>query len=325
MLFISIFYQFCFSLPVGFTTHHIKENTTRSFSIKNQTLFLNFVQNYDQKESNLSITVSENRKTSSTFYPQSNRFYQIRGDQIDVKSITGTSEINVLIASIDQCNEYSFGVSLTTYITTSIQSRNETQNICYLFYEPGAAYRVTFDCNANNRDAVCELNSTSAFEQEQEIQRCLTNCTTEATLADGFLISIRGNKERPARFESKVKILSVKGENKALKCFGYSIDYFNISGLYSVNASDFLGEIDCQPPEESVLIAIILVVVLIVVLASGVLMYYKCRPNREAYKSDEAARRRKAYKHKSKIFPMKSRNSENGIRDSDIYQNIASN
>lgn len=299
-------------LHPGFYDQDIIEGQTISYDLNNQSFFFRFFKNYNANTENISIFVQKDNKTSSAFTPKNNIFYQLRGDTVFIHSYDVSSHFNYIITEEKACENYAFALSLTDFINTSLVIVNETRKVCYIFFEPNCDYRVDIECNSNNRNALCQIHSAESLFDDTAAISCASNNSCDNTLEDGFLITVQGQSDDVTMLDTSIRVISVKGKNSAVKCESYAIDYFDIDGIHSINKSI---SSTCEPAKESVVIAIVLVTVLLIILIGGVLIYYKCRPNRDAYESDEGARRKpfsKSYR----------RNSEAGTREPDMYTQI---
>ncbi|OHS99379.1 hypothetical protein TRFO_34144 [Tritrichomonas foetus] len=316
MIFLLFSFVLSETLRSGFYKEKLDENQTNTYELDRQKFFLRYMAHHYEQHSNISIIVFSGETQSEKFYPESNRFYQFKGNKIEVHSELGRASYQILIADEKSCDDYVIALTLTNYINTSYLSYNQSRKVCYLFYEPDCDYRVNLDCFSNNRDTDCYIYSHEALFSGFAPVSCRSNSTCEATLSDGFLATVVGPNEGLAVLDSSTKVLAVKGQNTALSCDSYSVDYFDVFGIHELSVTS--SSVRCQPAEESVLIAIVLVVVLVFVLFGGVLIYYKCRPNREAYESDEGVRRKKKLLRKqyrtSDLLPSRPvRNSEAGM------------
>ena len=313
-----LLFLFTFSLSDkymnGFYEEILKENETKKYDIPRQIFFLKYVKNMNDHDLNLSVQVANSTAKSKKFYPEPNKFYQFHGIQVIVKSEKGTIPIHLLLVDEKSCHNHVVAISLMSYIDISNIYINETDQFCYLFYEPNCDYRVSLDCLSDNRDTLCKIHSKDSLMGDSPAVSCLSNSTCESTVEDGFLVTVQGrdHDEEETYIETSTKILAVKGQNSATKCESYAVDYFDMNGIHSV---DIPVSFICQPAEESVMIAVVLICVLVILLIGGVLIYYKCRPNREAYESDEGARRRKYLKkQRSHLLQQKQiRKSEVGV------------
>ena len=97
-------------------------------------------------------------------------------------------------------------------------------------------------------------------------------------------------------------------------------DFYNVSGDFEAPTLEHEVVFQCNEPSEPVLIAVVLTVCLVMGLASAWLVYYKCRPNREAYESDEAVKRerelrRKRTKQRKGEYMSVRRGSDAGYTD----------
>lgn len=296
----------------GFFDGTINSNNTHSIDLNKQILFFRYLAHGPNQQANISVFVQEFNTNSSSFFPTPNKFYQLRGNKVYIHSYEGNAEYQYVIVREDLCDNFVFALSLTNYLNTTFIVRNESRQLCYIFYEPACDYRVNLDCHSNNRNTVCKIYSKFALADDNAPEICQSNSTCEETLADGFLIAIQGQPDGISVIDTSLKVLAVKGENSALKCEAYEVDYIDIDGIHSINKTI---NAYCQPAKESVIIAVVLVTVLLIILIGGVLIYYKCRPNRDAYESDEAARRKPFSRNYR-------RNSETGTREPDMYTQI---
>ncbi|KAK8887196.1 hypothetical protein M9Y10_038234 [Tritrichomonas musculus] len=313
MIFLFLYLSYSENYHSGFYVGEIHENKTSTYELNAQILFFRYFGHEFQKPPNISVSVEQNNITSDIFFPTSNRFYQLKGDKINIHSFEGKSRYQLIIAESKSCDDYVFAFSLTNYINTTITVHNQSRKLCYIFYEPDCDYRINFDCLSNNRNTLCQIYSKNTLITDLAPVTCQSNSTCEETLEDGFLATVQGQNDGVSVIETSLKVLAVKGKNSALKCEAYEVDYIDIYGIHSINKT--INNFLCEPAKESVIIAVVLVTVLLFILISGVLVYYKCRPNRDAYESDEAARRKPFSRNYR-------RNSEVGARDSDMYTQI---
>ena len=314
MLYFLYFVYFASSdeYHAGFYTERIDKSQINTINLNKQILFFRYFAHESNPHQNISINVQKNDTISNLFFPSPHKFYQFKGDEVNIQSYESSVEYQLIVVEEKLCDNYVFALSLTTYLNTTFIVQNESRKLCYIFYEPNCDYRVNLDCHSNNRNTLCQIYSEVSLNTDIAPETCQSNSTCEETLENAFLISVQGQSEGISVIDTSLKILAVKGHNSALKCEAYEVDYVDIYGIHSLNKTI---NAFCQPAKESVIIAVVLVTVLLLILIGGVLIYYKCRPNRDAYESDEGARR--------KPFSKKyRRNSETGARESEMYTQI---
>lgn len=126
---------------------------------------------------------------------------------------------------------------------------------------------------------------------------CGANATCDVTFSDGFVAAVATQDD--AHVNTAARLFLIKGrEDETDRCLLNQVGTYSVHGYSSGPLFNYDPLYMCDEPSEPVLIAVILVSCLILGLCSACLVYYKCRPNREAYESDDAVRREKENRRK---------------------------
>jgi hypothetical protein len=174
-------------------------------------------------------------------------------------------------------SEWTIALSTDLFVNATY-SFNESNYLSYVFYQSGASYRLKLYCTSPDVEDKCEI-----FGQEAvSMQICHVNETCDIAVQDGFYILAFRHGNTP--LEVSVDVFTIKGSAiDGTDCWAQKVK--NVTEPFSRWNQDL--DCECEPENESVLIAVVLVVCLVVVLGIGLLIYYQCRPNREAYESND--------------------------------------
>jgi hypothetical protein len=278
----------------GFTKRVFPAGTCTSLSVKGVGLFPFFRVDADRDLSRdeLSLQVPSTTNVSLRFAVRSNRFYSIDAALPRVDFCAGHSPVTAtfLFLGHNLCWNASMVITARTYFHGS-RVFNATEAACYIFWEPGSTYRVTFDCIAWP-PAVCAVASSGVIDNEGQPVFCRSNSTCDVTLLDGFVISVEPWAHEQLLNNNTLDIYLVKGPENVWSqdCCWYPVAHVTAWGI--TGGGEMQCEFDCSPPEQPIVIAIIMVAILILALVLAVVVFKLCRPNHEAYLSDEADRRK---------------------------------
>jgi hypothetical protein len=274
----------------GFSKRVLPAGTCRELSVKGVGLFPFFRIDADRDLSReeLSLQVYSTTNVSTRFPVRSNRFYSIEADLLSVDFCTGPLPVTAtfLFLSHNMCGNDSMVITARTYFHGT-RVFNATESACYIFWEPGSSYRVTFGCVAWP-PAVCTIASSGVIETEGPPVFCRSNSTCDVTLFDGFVISVEPWAHEQLLNNNTLDIYLVKGPENVWDqdCCWYPVAHVTAYG--TGGGGEMQCEFDCSPPEQPIIIAIVMVAILITALVLAVVVFKLCRPNHDGYLSDEA-------------------------------------
>jgi hypothetical protein len=177
--------------------------------------------------------------------------------------------------------EWSIALSADRFVNTSYLF-NESQWLSFIFYQPDASYRLLVECSSPNLADMCEIYDVMSLDRGIPVERCLVNETCDIVLEDGFYVLAHRGGIAPENVS--VRVFTIKGSAlSGTDCDAQKVG--NSTGQFNPWFREL--QYACEPPNESVLVAVVLILCLMVVLGSAILTYYQCRPNREAYESNE--------------------------------------
>jgi hypothetical protein len=239
--------------------------------------------------SDLSIRVnSTSGNQSSAFTIPVNRFHSIENDVSVIQFCVGGARINAtfLVMDNDLCSNMSIALTARTYFNTT-RVYNATETTCWLFWEPGASYRVVFKC-VSWPPSVCSVASNEVLATEGRATYCRSNSTCDVTLENGFVIRVEPWSHELLLNNNSAQIYLVKGpENvRDQDCCWYSVGVIRGSGL--TISAELHCEQGCRAPGEPIMVAVLMITALILSLVISLVVFNLCRPNHEAYKFDEA-------------------------------------
>ena len=243
----------------------------------------------------MEVNIGENSTIYEDFQPY--RFYKVEGDSVIFTTTQKSIFLNVLELERGTCGNVTLTVNIESYIQINTFQIAPQENYCLFFYQPGNSYRVFSDCQSDDINTVCFLMSAADIESGNE-RRCRANSTCDGSLNDGFLITGYGQGSKYLNVSTR--IILMKGNVHNNYCGYRSVDLFD----GSPNATHFNGSIVnnyvCQMGSLHIGLAVSLVAVMFFIIICGFLMYYLCRPNREAYESSSDILKKKKGKSKNK-------------------------
>jgi hypothetical protein len=127
------------------------------------------------------------------------------------------------------------------------------------------------------------------------------------TLEDGFVVRVEPWSHELLLNNNSAQIFLVKGPENVREqdCCWYSVGAIPGTGIPL--ADELHCEQGCRAPGEPTMVAVLMITTLILSLVISLVVFKLCRPNHEAYKSDEAERegRRRSSGHEE-IRPEQS-------------------
>lgn len=247
------------------------------------------------------------------------RFYRVYGDRITFSKWRGPRSVVLETLRVHRgtCNDYALGISVSKYMSMSHTLTNESSRLCLLFFQPRSDYRLVFTCSSPSRRTLCSIHTQESMTGGGAPATCGANATCDISFMDGAVIQI----ETDVSVQHESRLFMIKGREDEINTCGVSaVDFYNVSGEFEAPTLEHEVVFQCNEPSEPVLIAVVLTVCLVMGLASAWLVYYKCRPNREAYESDEAVKRerelrRKRTKQRKGEYMSVRRGSDAGYTD----------
>jgi len=270
-----------FSLFYGFFTITVQKDLPVTYDIVGNQFFFSVLDS-DSTDLIIGITSEKNETVLSDLHVGS--YYEVEGDSITFYSSHSQYNIACLMLQNASCPDITYSLDLDSYSSLDFSLFNESIQMCLLFYSPKRDYRVFSTCYSNNRDSECFLVSSNKIATGLLPETCLANTTCDDSLSDGFLL-----KSVPfagSSIRSKTSVSVIKGKKHGSRCSLLSVSKLNSQGIMPQLNYSVKSYLKCIPPEETVQIAVILVLTLLFLIFFGVILYYQCRPNREAYESN---------------------------------------
>ena len=285
-MFLSIFLTLTRSY--GFSRVQLIKNSEIEYDIKKSEFYFSI---HNQNSIGLSLKLKNGNKTTTYKDFQANRFYNLVGDRATFVTTEKEIYLNVLELEPGTCGNITLTASLESYIELHTYQPKPQSNYCLFFYQPGNSYRVFSDCQSDDINTMCFLMSPSDISSGNE-KRCRANSTCDASLNDGFVII--GYGENSEYLNVSTRVILMKGNVHNNFCGYRSVDVFD----GSPNATHFNGSIvntyKCQMGSLHIGLAVSLVAIMFFIIICGLLMYFLCRPNREAYESSSGRKKRKS-------------------------------
>lgn len=285
------------SLKDGFHALTLSEGT-HIFDFAQYDVFL-------RKNTNSSLSASLidiSGGASPYFSVAHDRFVRLSGAGARLLVEGGPVHVDMLLIDKGMCNEYSVSLSFCNYINTTHVLMNESMSLCYIFFQPESDYRVSFDCLSLHRNTICSIHTNESLTGHRGPTTCAANSTCDTVVSNGCLIVIKGADEIP--IESSTRIMMIKGKRQSHQCMLRKVSVLDSHGEHEPS---FVNKFvyNCNQPTDSVLIAVVLIVILVTIIVFSILIYSKCRPNRNANRSDDSdvtQRAKPRHKHGSAVL-----------------------
>ena len=305
----------------GFIEEELSRQATLAYEIRETESFFFRVLSHRDTTVGMTVNITDGEHRVALDTVNTSRFYRVYGQKVSFSRLK--SERNVVVETLrvhrDMCNEYAMALSVSKYMSVTHTLTNESSKLCLLFFQPRSDYRLVFSCASPSRRTLCSIHTQDSMSWGTAPITCGANATCDISFMDGAVIQIEA--EEGASVEHEARLFMIKGrEDEINQCHVSQVDFYNGTGEFTGPEFDNEVKFECNEPSEPVLIAVVLTVCLVMGLASAWLIYYKCRPNRQAYESDEAVKReremrRKRTKQRKGEYMSVRRGSDAGYTD----------
>lgn len=283
----------------GFIEEKLSRQTTLTYEIRETESFFFRVVSHKDASVALTLNITDGGQVVSLDRVNTSRFHRVYGQKISFSRLRSGDSVTVETLRVhrDMCNDYALGLSISKYMSMSHRLTNESSRLCLLFFQPRSDYRLVFNCASPSRGTLCSIHTQASMTGGGAPVTCGANSTCDVSFVDGAVIQIEADDNTVVDHEAK--LFMIKGrEDEVNMCHVSEVDFYNGTGEFEGPVFDNEVALECNEPSEPVLIAVVLTVCLVMGLASAWLIYYKCRPNREAYESDEAVKREREMRRK---------------------------
>ena len=297
-----------FGKSYGFSRVELVRDSSLRYDISENDFYFSI---HSQADSGLKmeITNGENSTNYTDFQPY--KFYKVEGESVVFTTTQQSIFLHVLELERGTCGNVTLTVNIESYIEINTYQIDPQENYCLFFYQPGNSYRVFADCQSNDINSICFLMSAADIESGNE-RRCRANSTCDGSLNDGFLVTGYGIGSRYLNVSTRVILM--KGNVHNNYCGYRSVDLYDGSpNSTHYNSSLIINDYTCEMGSLHIGLAVSLVAVMFFIIICGLLMYYLCRPNREAYESSSGALKKKKNKNKNKNKLSSGNYSSNGF------------
>lgn len=265
----------------GFTTVTIPALTSDTIIFGDHQLFF-FV---TEVSTSAQCTVIGDGVASQPFYPNISYTYQVIGSMMNCSSGSGPLSMGVLSIPADTCDK-TIHLRSDNYINFELEVPNSTDSVCLFHFQPQNAYRTTINCTGLDRSDTCSFHKQIDLQMQRDPFPHHINATIEESIEDGFLLKIVPNAEEHG-LSASTKVVLIKGNGKYPNCAARPVGILSVNGFEPGILPDEVI-VECEGPEETVIVAIILVIVLVTAMVAILVIYRGCRPNRKAYRSDDS-------------------------------------
>lgn len=290
---------FVFARSLGFSKIQLIQNSEITYDIS-KTQFYFSVHDSDSKD--FRATIEKGNETHVLDDVKPWVVNKVDGDTVRFITTRSTLYLDILEVVPKTCSKTIISASLHDYLNLWSALDHPNDTFCIIFYQPGDSYRVSVDCESDEIDAICELWTDKAISTGNYI-KCRANSTCESSLNDGFIVRTQSAGKY---MNITTRIISMKGIMSTKHCGYRFAKGYNISSNETLNEMNVTSDYKCKMDSLQIGIALSLIAIMFFIIICGFLIYFLCRPNREAYESS-SDHEKKSKKVRGGMFSMTTR------------------
>ena len=284
-MFLSFF--FINALSYGFSKIQLIKNSETIYGLSRSDFYFSI---HNQNSTGFKFRVKKGNESRVYSHVKPWQYNKVEGDSVAFITDQDKMYLHILELEHGTCGDVVLSANIENYITLSYYQNEPPGSYCLFFYQPGNSYRVFTECSSSNYNTICYLQGAHDIESGNE-KRCRANSTCGGSLTDGFLVSARCEKSYYVNITTRVILM--KGTSLNDQCGFFPADSYDVYGNQTLYNSSITTKYACHEGSLHIGLAVSLVAIMLFIIICGCLMYYMCRPNREAYESSSGKRKKK--------------------------------